>query len=334
MVTLQRAVTLGAAALVVATAAGCASTGSGGSSGSSGSKAGKVLVLYPYLGDQSYVREKAASVAQAKKHPDVTIDIKAGPNRTNVDFFLTEIGNAKTQGYSVIAINTGGTAEQLIPALNKATDQGVKVVSFDGAPPALKHLTSTVNYDNFGAAGTAGKEFMSLLPDGGDIGTIRCLAGLPDTDAFLNGFLDAIKGSNLKVVATGDAKCDPDQARTIAENMLTAHPDLVGIYDSVDVSAQGTLKAIQAAHAKAILGSIGGQEYALKTIATGTTNWKFTVPYPFEKIGAQAVDTAVELAQGKSVPAKVIIPPQPIATKDNADKVLATIQASISGASS
>lgn len=334
MVRLRRAVTglslLAAAALL---AAGCSSSSSSTASGenaaaatgSSGSGA-KVLVLYPFLGDQSYVRERLGSLFEAKKYPDLSFTVEAGPTRTGVTFFQDEVNKAVTEGYKVLAINTGATAAELVPLINQATSQGLKVVSFDGTAPAALHITSDVNYSNFAAAQVADQEFKKLLPGGGQIGIIQCQAGLPDTDAFIDGFKAAIQGSNLDVVQQEDAHCDPDQAKTIAENMLTAHPKLVGIYDSLDVSAQGTLQALQADNSKAILGSIGGQEYALAAIATGTSNWKFTVPYPFEQVGAKAVAVAAAIAEGHTVQPKYLIPVQPIATAANANQELAKIK--------
>lgn len=307
--------------------AGTATGLAGGAQAEESFAKAKILVLYPFLGDQSYLREYNSSIATALKYPGAKITVKAGPSRSNVEFFLEEIGNAAANGYNVVAVNTGGVSKQLINAVNRAQTDGVKTVSFDGSPPDSPAVVSVINYDNFGAAGVAGKQFLALLPKGGNIGVIRCLAGLPDTDAFINGFTAVVKDSSLKVVNEGDAKCDPAKSRTIAENMLSTHPDIIGIYDSVDVSAQGSLQAVKAAGSSAVIGSIGGQEYALKAIAAGDANWKFTVPYPFEVIGQTAVDVAVRVALGDKVDHDVLIPPQPMVTASNAEQVLKAVHA-------
>jgi ribose transport system substrate-binding protein len=290
----------------------------------------KILVVYPYLGDQSFVRMHAASVAEAAKFPEVKIDIVAGPDRTNVEYFISSINKAVTEHYNVLVLNHGGAAAQLYPALRKAQDQGIKVVAFDTGLPELAGHSADVLYDNYAAAKVAGALFASLLPEGGKIGILRCLLGNPDTDAFVNGFKEAIKDAKLMVAAEADSKCDPAQSRTMAENMLTANPDLVGIYDSVDVSAQGSLQALKAAHSKAILGSIGGQLYGAQAIAAGT-NWKFTVPYRFEEIGKIAVDTGVSVAKGESVPAKVVIAPSEPVTPENAAQYVKDLKARLGG---
>lgn len=291
----------------------------------------KALMLFSYLGDQSYVRQFNVAKGRAAKIPDVRIDVKSGTTRGDLNFFIQEIMNAPGKGYSVIAVNTGSTSKELVAALNKVSEQGVKIMSFDGAPPPINHLSAQVNYDPVGAEGQVVAAFTKLLPAGGEIGAIRCIAGLSDTDAFINAFKDAVSKTNLKLVAEGDGRCDPEKSRTIAENMLSAHPKLVAIYDIFDVSAQGSLKALQSAKSKVILGSIGGQEYALKAIAANDPNWKFTVPYPFEVIARTATDTAAELARGHHVEPLVLVPAQAPRTADNAAELLTDVSAAVSG---
>ncbi len=291
----------------------------------------KALMLFSYLGDQAYVRQYNVAKGRAAQIDDVQIDVKAGTARGDVDFFIQEIVNAPAEGYSVIAVNTGATSKELVGALNQATAEGIKVMSFDGAPPPIDTLTAQVNYDPVGAEKEVVAEFVKLLPAGGEIGVIRCIAGLSDTDAFINAFKDAAQATNLEIVAEGDARCDPEKSRTIAEGMLNAHPDLVAIYDIFDVSAQGTLQALEAAGSNAILGSIGGQEYALKAISEGNKNWKFTVPYPFEVIAKTATDTTAALARGESVEKLVVVPAQPAQTSENAGAMLKMVSDVVAG---
>ncbi len=98
--------------------------------------------------------------------------------------------------HNVIAINHGGAAAQLYPALKKAEAQGIKVVGFDTGLPELKGHASDVLYDIPGASGKAGEMFAQIVPEGAKIGIIRCLLGNPDTDALINGFKKATESRN------------------------------------------------------------------------------------------------------------------------------------------
>ena len=314
------------ASVVALIAAGCPMT-----STAFAAEKPKALMLFSYLGDQAYVRQYNVAKGRAARIDDVQIDVKSGTARGDVNFFIQEIVNAPAEGYKVIAVNTGATSKELVSALNEATKQGIKVMSFDGAPPPIDHLTAQVNYDPVGAEQEVVQEFVKLLPAGGEIGVIRCIAGLSDTDAFINAFKDAVKDTKLKIVSEGDARCDPEKSRTIAEGMLNAHPDLVALYDIFDVSAQGSLQALAAADSDVVLGSVGGQEYALKAIAGGNKYWKFTVPYPFEVIARTATDTAADLARGKSVEQLVVVPAQPVQTAENAGGMLKMVSDVVAG---
>ena len=286
----------------------------------------KILVIYPYLGDQSFVRMHQASELEAKKFPDVQIDIVAGPDRTNATYFINAIEMGVTEGYNVIAINHGGAAAQLYPALNKAQAEGIKVIGFDTGLPELKGHASDVLYDVAGASAKAGELFAGAVPAGAKIGIIRCLLGNPDTDAFIDGFKKATEVSHYEIVTDADAKCDPASARTITENMLTSTPDLGGLFNVFDVSAQGSLQALKAADSKVPMGSIGGQLYGAQAVAAGTA-WKFTVPYPFETIGTYAVDTAVKVAKGEPVEATTVVPVATPLTPANAAAYAADLKA-------
>jgi ribose transport system substrate-binding protein len=288
----------------------------------------KVLVIYPYLGDQSFVRMHKASETEAKKFPDVQIDIVAGPDRTNANYFITAIEKAMTENYNVIAINHGGAAAQLYPALKKAEAQGIKVVGFDTGLPELKGHASDVLYDIPGASGKAGELFAQIVPEGAKIGIIRCLLGNPDTDAFINGFKKATESKKYNVVMDADAKCDPASARTITENMLTSSPDLGGIFNVFDVSAQGSLQALKSSGSKVPLGSIGGQLYGAEAVASDG-NWKYTVPYPFEAIGSTAIDTAVKVAKNEAVEPVTVVPVATPLTKDNAEAYVKDLKAKL-----
>ena len=87
-------------------------------------------------------RPGLCAAVQCRQRPcrqieDVQIDVKSGTARGDVNFFIQEIVNAPAEGYKVIAVNTGSTSKELVSALNEATKQGIKVMSFDGAPPPI-----------------------------------------------------------------------------------------------------------------------------------------------------------------------------------------------------
>lgn len=316
-------------ACLAALVAGCGSdddsggstTGAGGGSSSAESASGKVLYLVPTLDDEAYVRQSAAAKATAEKYPNIDFDITAGSGRTDATDLVAKIESGVTQGVDVIVVDSGSAGDQLKPALERAIDQGVKVVVNSQPIEGLDGVTSTIGFDHKAGAVPGGKYVAEQLKSGDEVGMIRCVIGTPATDARAAGFEEGIAGSGIKVVATGDAECDPEKARAITENMLTAHPNLKGILSDTDIAVLGVVKALDADKKDLVVVGHDGQVAGLEAIKAGNVLDASAV-YPYNLFGVKGIDTAAEIVEGKQVPARVDIPPQELITKDNVQKYL------------
>ncbi|GAA3924560.1 D-ribose ABC transporter substrate-binding protein [Actinomadura viridis] len=312
-------------ALLAGAAAGCASENATGTAGDQI----KVLYLLPTLSDEAYTREQAGAKAQAKQYKNLALTVDSGTGRQDATAFIAKIQNAVTRKYDAIAVDAGGNGPQLAPALEAARKAGVKVVTV-GQPIAQARADSHVQFDQSPAYTDAGRFMSAQLPSGGDIGIITCVASNADSQARVNGFKAGL-APNIKVVAFADAQCEPAKARTISENMLTAHAGLRGVFNSTDIATIGTIEALRAAGKDLVVIGGDGQTANLRHIAGGNVQ-DGAVRYPSETIGALGVKTAHALASGETVPREVAVPRFPLITKENAAAVLAQIKAIESGA--
>ncbi|URM94134.1 sugar ABC transporter substrate-binding protein [Actinomadura madurae] len=285
--------------------------------------------MLPSLSDEAYTREQAGAKAQAKQLPDLTLTVDSGTGRQDATAFIAKIQNAVIRKYDAIAVDAGGNGPQLAPALTAARKAGVKVIAV-GQPIPQMRVDSFVKFDQFPAYTEAGRFMSGELPSGGEIGIITCVASNPDSQARVNGFKAGL-ARNIRVTAFADAQCDPAKARSITENMLTAHADLKGIFNNTDIATIGTIEALQAAEKDLVLIGGDGQKANLGAIGKGTVQ-DAAVRYPSETIGALGLKTAHSLAVGDPVPAEVKVPQFPLITKENANGVLAEINAIGSGA--
>ena len=117
------------------------------------------------------------------------------------------------------------------------------------------------------------------------------------------GFLKGIKAGGIDgTVAMAPSNWDREKGMSIATDMLTAHPDIQGIYGANDDVAMGVLQAVKVAGLAdqvTVVGHAGTCE-ALASIIKGElafTNMIFARP-----IGADMVDAAIKIAHGESVP--------------------------------
>lgn len=316
-------VAVGAIAAMAAVAA-CGSSdnsASGSGSATTGAKAAgkKITVIMPSVANDAYLLEKAGAEAEAKRFPDQQVSVVTGTGQSSSEL-VSKIEDAITRRTDVIAINAGDP-KPVIPALKRAVQQGVKVVVFDVPIPELSEQSSFVGLDNRQGGELAGKWLSAHAGPGGQLGILHCIPGLEITDDRVAGFKAGLGGAPFKVVSTLDAKCDREKGRTTMENMLSSHPDLDAIYSISDTQTFGAVKAIEAVHKDPTVVSFDAQPEALKDIKAGTVIDASVGQFPF-KVGALAVKTAIEVAQGKAVP-KQVISPLVMVDKTNVDEFTA-----------
>jgi ribose transport system substrate-binding protein len=299
-------VAVGTIAATVAIAACGDSDDKASTSGSAGAGAGKkITVIMPSLANDAYLLEKAGAESEAKRHPDQRVSIVTGNGQSSSEL-VSKVEDAVTRGADVIAINAGDP-KPVIPALERAVEQGVKVVVFDVPIPELARQSSFVGLNNRQGGELAGKWLAEHGGSGGQLGILHCIPGLEITDDRVAGFKAGLGSAPFKVVSTLDAKCDREKGRTTMENMLSSHPNLDAIYSISDTQTFGAVKAIEATGKDPIVVSFDAQPEALKDIEAGTVIDASVGQFPF-KVGALAVKTAIEVAQGKQVPKEVISP--------------------------
>lgn len=327
-------VALGLALSVTLAACGDSDSGDDAPVSANGAKASsqkhvRVYMLLPSLQDEAYTREKAGMVLQQKREKNAEVTIEAGTDRGSAGALIQKLQAAVTQQYDAIAVNGGEVAKQLIPTLQRAVDQGVKVLAYDQDLPGLKGKSTYIGFDASKGGQLIGEYWKKALPEGGNIGVIRCFIGNALQDAAANGFKRVIAGTKIRIVQTLDALCDPAKSRAAAENMLTAHPDLKGIFADTDIGLEGAIQATKKLRKDLILTGGGAGKAILRTLAEGDSPGDATFTFPFEVFGEKAVSEAIALARG-SKPSPTEMLSGELVTQTNAQKVLDGIVA-ISG---
>jgi len=138
-------------------------------------------------------------------------------------------------------------------AYKKAADAGVKLVFMDNVPKGLvagKDYVSVVSADNYGNGVAAGLLMAKFLKGKGNIGAVFHAADFFVTKQRYQGFQKAISEfPDIKIVeAQGIAGPDfSGDADKVASAMLTAHPNIDGVWAVWDVPAEGVISAARSA---------------------------------------------------------------------------------------
>jgi ribose transport system substrate-binding protein len=138
-------------------------------------------------------------------------------------------------------------------AYKKAADAGVKLVFMDNVPKGLvagKDYVSVVSADNYGNGVAAGLLMAKFLKGKGNIGAVFHAADFFVTKQRYEGFQKAISEfPDIKIIeAQGIAGPDfSGDADKVASAMLTAHPNIDGVWAVWDVPAEGVISAARSA---------------------------------------------------------------------------------------
>jgi ribose transport system substrate-binding protein len=252
----------------------------------------------------------------------VTLQVQAAEREIDVEKQMQIVENLIQTGIQALCITPSGSRE-IVSALVKARDAKVPIVVVDtrvdekAAAEAGVHTETFVGSDNYEGGKLAGEY---LLKASGGKARVAILEGIPGHetgDSRLRGFRDAVKGtSGVSIVASQPANWERDQGFNVFQNMLQAHPDIDSVFACSDLMALGALEAIAAAGKSGKIRVIGfdALDDAKKAIGEGTMAAS-VAQFPSE-MGRVAVESAVRVIRGETVPAQVKVRLE-LVTKEN-----------------
>ena len=258
-----------------------------------------------------------AAKAYAASHPGVEIIFGQGTSATDIEGQIALIESMVTKGVKGIAITP--VDPTVASTLDKAVAAGVKVVLMDNRIPDWKGQTALATTNNFEAGKIAGGYLKSVLKDGDKIGILEGVPGVPALDDRVNGMLEGLKGVNVNIVGKGATNCTEELGINVAQDILTANPDLKSIYSACGPPAAGAAQAIKNANLDRHIILVGfdfccGESEA---IAAGIEDAS-VAQFP-AKMAELGVDALVKAIKGEKVES-LIDSGAALVTKENMDK--------------
>lgn len=136
----------------------------------------------------------------------------------------------------------------LEPTMKKAVAAGITVTTLDTPPIEGSVSAVYIGTDNYTAGQQAGEEMKKLLPNGGKVAISR------GSDTALNalqrtqGFLDAIKGTQITTLEPLNDKEDSSTALQLALSAISANPDLAGAFGVYNYNGPAWATAVKEAN--------------------------------------------------------------------------------------
>lgn len=135
----------------------------------------------------------------------------------------------------------------LVGVVERAAALGIPVSIFDSGIDTDRRI-SYVATDNREAGRMAARRMAGILGGKGKVGIIGFMPGSASTMEREDGFQEEIRRLAPGVVIAGLQFGMADRARAMAatENLLTAHPDLAGLFADNESSSSGAVQALKA----------------------------------------------------------------------------------------
>ena len=184
--------------------------------------------------------------------------------------------------------------------VDRAAKAGIPVIIFDSGVDT-QNFVSQVATDNYGAGKLAAQRMGEVLGGKGEVVIVAVQPGAASTMARESGFEDAIKEKfpGIKIVDKRFGMADFAKSLQVAENMLTAFPNVQGMFASNESSAVGAAQAVKGRKWKGKLVGFDWSPTLLDDLKNGTID-SLVVQNPF-KMGADSVQAALDKLAGKPV---------------------------------
>ena len=195
--------------------------------------------------------------------------------------------------------------EALAPVVERAVEKGTPVVTIDSGVKSDAPVTFVAT-DNVAGAEAAAHKLAELIGGEGDVVVIPFLRGAASSDLREEGFEKGIKEyPNITVLPPKYSQSNPNTAMSVTKDLLTAHPNVKGIFAANEPGAIGAVQALKtsgkAGEIKVVAFDASPQEIA--ALENGSLQ-ALVVQNPFA-MGYEGVKAAIDAIEGREVPERI-----------------------------
>ena len=205
-------------------------------------------------------------------------------------------------------------------SLDRAAQLGIPVTVFDSGVDSKNYL-SFIATNNYQAGQMGARELARLVGGQGKVAMVMNIPGSLSTVDRERGFDDIMKSEFQKivVVARQFSMSDRSKGMAAAENILTAHADLGGIFASSEPSSTGAALALKSRSLSGKVKCVGfdASDNLIDDLNDASIQ-ALVVQDPF-KMGFEAVKTLVDKLNGITPPKQIDLPAR-VVTKTDLDK--------------
>ncbi|WP_162529200.1 ABC transporter substrate-binding protein [Segeticoccus rhizosphaerae] len=268
-------------------------SGAGGAAGAaSAGKKLNVAVIPKAVGFDYWTHVKAGAQCAAQKLGNVNIEWNGVSAETDVTGQINMLNGYLSRHVDAL-IYAATDAKALVPVTQKAQQAKIPVYNIDsGTTPQTVPLFAT---DNVQGAKEVAKLMNTALHGHGKVALLEFQPGSMTNDQRKQGFIEGLKKyPGLKLVSDQADQSDANQALNVTNNILTANPDLNGLFASNEPGVIGASHAVSQRNLKGKVVMVGWDAAPdeVKALSSGEIT-ALIVQNPF-RMGFDSVVAAVE----------------------------------------
>ena len=311
---MKKLVSLLLSMLMICSLAGCGIVidGEGGSTGSKASGASGAIGLSISTQNNPFFVTLAEGAKKAAKQAGVPLTVVDASDDATKQ--VSDIEDLVSKNVSVLIVNPVDS-DAVTGAVEAAIAKGVRVISVDRVVNGVD-IDCQIASDNVAGAELATQYIVDTLGENVKtaelVGTSGASAAIDRSQGFHN-----IADKKLKVVASQTADFDRTQGMTVMENMLQADSSIPAVFAGNDEMALGAVEAISGAKKDVLVVGFDATDDAIEAIRQGRMG--ATIAQQPDLIGSTAVENAIRLTKGESIPKEIPVEVTLI-TKDTVDK--------------
>jgi ribose transport system substrate-binding protein len=261
----------------------------------------QIAVIPKSVGFDFWANVKSGADAAADSLGNVEVIWKGTNDETDIAGQVAIVESFIINQVDALVI-AASDAQGLVPVLRQAIDAGITVITIDSntSPQVSSAFIAT---DNQGAAEMAADMLAEQLGESGKVALIPYIAGASTSNDRETGFKRGLaKYPDLELVATQYSNSDYGRALQVTEDILTAHPDLNGIFAANEPSVLGAAQALKTRNLtdQVVLIGFDASPREIDELRAGTVDG-LVVQNPF-RMGYEGVVRAVHVINGRPVP--------------------------------
>ena len=274
----------------------------------------RVIGVVPQGQSHMFWQSIHAGAVKASRETGVDIIWNGPPHEGDSNGQLKVIEAMINRRVDALAFAPADT-KALVAVTERAVREKIPVFVFDTSVDT-QVFTSQIATDNYGAGEMGARRLGQILNGKGRIVIVAVQPGIASSMAREAGFEEAMKKEfpGIQIVDKRYGMTDFAKSLQVAENMLTANPNLDGMFASNESSTVGAAQALKPRRGKIKMVGFDWNPSLAADLESGLID-SLVVQDPF-RIGYETVKAAVEKLNG-GTPEKVKSLPPLLVTREN-----------------